>query len=67
MSKHTVCMDGMPRYVRVIRKKCSGVSRGSHGCLQADDLRGRPVAVEPDGVPFTIFPCWDVGKTGFLE
>ena len=39
VSKHTVCVDGMPRHVRDIRKQRSGVSRGSHGHLQVDDLR----------------------------
>jgi len=67
MSKHTVCMDGMQGHVRDIRKQCSGVSRSSHGCVHADDLRERSVAIEPGGVPFTIFPCGDVGETGFLE
>ena len=35
--------------------------------MQADDLRGKSVAIEPGGVPFAIFPCGDVGETGFLE
>ena len=61
MSKHTVCVDGMPKHVRDIRKQCSGVGRSSDGCLRADDLRDRSVAIEPGGVPFTIFPCGDVG------
>ena len=67
MSKHTVCVDGMTRHVKDIRKQCSGVSRGSHGHLQADALRSRSVAIEPGGVPFAIFSCEDVGETGFLE
>ena len=67
VSKHTVCIDCMPRHVRDIRKQYSSVGRGSHGCLQADDLRERSVAIEPSAVPFTIFPCGDVGKTCFLE
>ena len=67
VSKHTVCVDGMPRHVRDIRRQCSGVGRGYHGHLQADDLRETSVAIEPGGVPFTFFPCEDVGKTGSLE
>ena len=67
VSKNTVCVDGMPRHVRDIRKQRSGVSGGSRGCLQADDLRGRSVAIEPGGVPFAFFPCGDVGETGFAE
>ena len=65
VSTHTVCVDGMPRHVRDIRRQCSGVSRGSHGHLQADDLRETSVAIEPGGV--TFFPCEDVGETGSLE
>ena len=67
VSRHTVCVDGMPRHVRDIRKQCSGVGRGSHGHLQADDLRERSVAIEPGGVPFTFFPRGDVRETGSLE
>ena len=67
VSKHTVCMDGMPRHVRDIRRQCSGVGRGSHGHLQTDDLRETSVAIEPGGVPFTFFPHEDVGETGSLE
>ena len=67
MSKHTVCVDGMTRHVKNIRKQCSAVSRGPHGHLQADDLRGRSVAIEPGGVPFAIFLCGDMGETGFLD
>ena len=67
VSKHTVCVDGMPRHVRDIRKQCSGVGRGSHGHLQAEDLRERSVAIEPGGVPFTFFPRGDVRETGSLE
>ena len=52
--KHIVCMDGMPRHKRDITKQCSGVSGGSHGHLQADDLRDGSVAIEPGGVPFSI-------------
>ena len=33
-----------------IRKQCSGVSKGSHGHLQADDLRGRSVAIEMESL-----------------
>jgi len=66
MSKHTVCMDGMQGHVRDIRKQCSGVSRSSHGCVHADDLRERSVAIEPGGVPFTFFPHGDVGEAGSL-
>ena len=61
VSKHAVCVDGMPRHVRDSRKQCSGVGRGSHGHLQADDLREGSVPIEPGGVPFTILPCGDVG------
>ena len=67
VSKHTVCVEGMPRHVRDIRRQCSGVGRGSHGHLQADDLRETSIAIEPGGVPFTFFPCEDVGETGSLE
>ena len=67
VSKHTVCVDSKPRYVRDIRKPCTGVNRGSSGHLHADDLRGRYVVIEPGGVPFAILPCGDVGETGFLE
>ena len=49
MSKHTVCVDGMPKHVRDIRRQCCGVGRGSHGHLQADDLRETSVAIEPGG------------------
>ena len=67
VSRHTECVDGMPRHVRDIRRQCSGVGRGSHGHFQADDLRETSVAIEPGGVPFTFFPCEDVGETGSLE
>ena len=67
VSKHTVCVDGMPRHVSDIRRQCSGVGRGSHGHLQADDLREMSIAIEPGGVPFTFFPREDVGETGSLE
>ena len=67
VSKHTVCMDGMPRHVRDIRQQCSGVHRGSHGRLQVDDLRGRSVAIEPLGVLFALFPCGDGVRLGFLS
>ena len=62
VSKHTVCVDGMPRHVRDIRKQCSGVGRGSHGHLQADDLRE---SYRASWSP--IFPCGDMEETGFLE
>ena len=67
MSKHTVCVDGMPRLVKDVRKQCSGVSRSSRGCLQPDDLRGQSSAIESGGVLFAILPHGDVGETGFAE
>ena len=67
VSKHTVCVDSMPRHVRDIRKQCTGVDRGSSGHLHTDDLRGRSVVIEPGGVPFATLPCGDEGETGFLE
>ena len=57
----------MPRHVKDIRKQHLGVSRGSCGHLQVDDLRDRSAKIEPGGVPFAILPCGDVGETGFLE
>ena len=57
----------MPRHVRDIRKQWSGLSRGSHGHLQAGSLRGRSLAIEPGGVPFVILPHGDVEETGFVE
>ena len=67
VSKHTVCVDGMPRHVRDIRKQHSGVSRGSRGHLQVDDLKEWSAEIEPGGVPFAILPCGDVREAGFLE
>ena len=67
VSKHTVCVDGMPRHVRDIRKQQSGVSGGSHGNLQVDDLQGRSAETEPGGDPFISPLNVDVGEIGFVE
>ena len=67
VSKHTVCADGMPRHVRDIRRQCSGIGRGSHGHLQADDLRETSVAIEPGGVPLTFFLVGMWGRLALLS
>ena len=58
VSKHAVCVVGMLRHVRFIRKQRSGVTRGSRGCLQADNLRGLSSAIESGR---------DVGENGSPE
>ena len=66
VSKHTVCVGGMPCHVTDIRKQRSCVSRDSRGHLQVDDLRDQS-AKEAGGVPFVVLPREDEGETSCAE